>query len=305
MTFLFLKKSPDQSVLEKTKRLKRELASRVKACQNAEEQINELNGALAAAVSQLEQASTEFRSILDPDQSVLLEKTRRLERELSSQAKACQTAEGQINELSGAVAAAESQFRQASMENRSIVRRHEETVKALVTKHSDDMSKSRQRHDHTIDNLEQKHEIALQNLMTEHGREVKRLEQEKSKEVERLEQEKSTEVERLQQEKSKEVERLQQQKRKEVERLEQEKSKLVGQLLVNQDHNQGWPDDKLKLKFRELQRLMESATSPHRKEFRIPSNQQLGLHLDPTNLVDRAGRGRSHFVLKNVIWTPL
>lgn len=86
---------------------------------------------------------------------------------------------------------------------------------------------------------------------------------------------------------------------------EKEKDKLVGQLLVNQDHNQSWPEDKLKVRFRELERLMESVTSPHRKEFRISSNQQLGLHIDPTNLVGRVGSGKFHFVLKNAIWTIL
>lgn len=82
-----------------------------------------------------------------------------------------------------------------------------------------------------------------------------------------------------------------------------EVSKLVGQLLVNQDDNKGWPDDKLKLKFRELQRLIESVTSPHNKEFPVPPNQQLGLHLDPTNFLSRAGRGKYHFVLKSALWT--
>ncbi|KAI9786204.1 MAG: hypothetical protein M1839_007614 [Geoglossum umbratile] len=90
---------------------------------------------------------------------------------------------------------------------------------------------------------------------------------------------------------------------KEVDRLNKEITKLVGQLLVNQSDNQAWPDDKLKLKFRELQRSIESATSPRHKEFLIPQNQQLGAHLDPVNFLSRAGTGKSHILLKSIIWT--
>ena len=79
--------------------------------------------------------------------------------------------------------------------------------------------------------------------------------------------------------------------------------KLVGQLLVNQDDSLEWPDDKLKLKFRELQRLVESVTSPRKREFVIPPNQQVADSLDPTGFIRRVGRGHAHFLLKSTIWT--
>ncbi|KAI9769805.1 MAG: hypothetical protein M1840_003799 [Geoglossum simile] len=90
--------------------------------------------------------------------------------------------------------------------------------------------------------------------------------------------------------------------KEEIGRLNAYIDKLVGQLLINQNDSEAWPDEKLKVKFRELQRLVESVTSPSLTEFRIPPNQQLGLHLDPANFVGRAGRGKSHFLLKNKIW---
>ncbi|KAH0537285.1 hypothetical protein FGG08_005910 [Glutinoglossum americanum] len=89
---------------------------------------------------------------------------------------------------------------------------------------------------------------------------------------------------------------------REVERFNKEIDRLVGQLLVNQNDSQAWPDDKLKLKFRELQRLIESVTSPRNKQFLVPHNQQLGARLDPANFLSRVGRGKSHFLLKSTIW---
>jgi hypothetical protein len=87
-----------------------------------------------------------------------------------------------------------------------------------------------------------------------------------------------------------------------VRRLNRDIDKLVGQLLVNQNDSQAWPDDKLKVKFKELQRLVDLAVSPRHKEFQIPPNQQLGPDLDPANFLSRAGRGKSHYLLKSAIW---
>jgi hypothetical protein len=189
------------------------------------------------------------------------EEKRRLERDLAVQVKARQRAERQIDELNRAHAAAESRFRQLSIENRSMVRQHADKIATLTMEHLKSMGEAKKKYDRDIDSLKQEHNSDLKNLETNHGRMVSQ--------------------------------------------LNNEISKLVGQLLVNQDDNEGWPDDKLKIKYRELQRLIESVTSPRNKEFLIPPNQQLGLHLDPTNFLSRAGRGKSHFVLKSTIWAIL
>lgn len=80
-------------------------------------------------------------------------------------------------------------------------------------------------------------------------------------------------------------------------------NKLVGQLLINQKDNLGWADDKLKRRFQELQRLIESVTAPRNKEFLIPTNRELTPHMDPTNFLGRVGREKSHFLLKSAIWS--
>jgi hypothetical protein len=190
-----------------------------------------------------------------------LEEKRRLERELAAEVRARQKAERQIDELNRARDAAESRFRQASIENRSMARQHADKITTLVMEHSKSMGEAKNRYDRNINSLQQEHKSDLESLRMNHGREVSQL-------------------------------------KKEI-------TKLVGQLLVNQDDNQGWPDDKLKIKYRELQRLIESATSPRNKEFLIPPNLQLGSHLDPTNFLSRAGKGKSHFVLKSTIWAIL
>lgn len=112
-------------------------------------------------------------------------------------------------------------------------------------------------------------------------------------------------IDSLKQGHSSDLESLKTNHGREVSQLQEKMNKLVGQLLVNQDDNQGWPDDKLKINFRELQRLIESVTSPRNKEFLIPLNQQVGSHLDPTNFLSRAGRGKSHLLLKSTIWAIL
>ncbi|KUJ12159.1 uncharacterized protein LY89DRAFT_688620 [Mollisia scopiformis] len=84
---------------------------------------------------------------------------------------------------------------------------------------------------------------------------------------------------------------------------QKEKDKLVAQLLVSQRDDQGWPDDKMGIKFRELQRLMESVTAPRNREFLIPAGQKLPSHLDKTGFLTRAGNAKSHFWLKSTLWS--
>jgi hypothetical protein len=206
-------------------------------------------------------------------ENVLNEK-RNLERQLAIQVKACQTVKGQlqkaeeqIDELEKSLELARSQ---ASMEKRNMEIHHADEITTLTMEKRNLES----RHDDEITRLTAQHSTSIEDFHQKYNRDINSLVQEYENRIGKLESSHAAEV-----------------------------SKLVGQLLVNQDDNQGWPDDKLKLKFRELQRLIESVTSPHNKEFVVPQNQQLGFHLDPTNFLSRAGRYQYHFVLKSTIWT--
>jgi hypothetical protein len=82
--------------------------------------------------------------------------------------------------------------------------------------------------------------------------------------------------------------------------------KLVGELLVNQDDNMGWTDEKLKFRFRKLQTLLSSLVSPRiNTGFRISPNCQINREFDPTGFVDRATTSKTHFLLQSRIWNIL
>ncbi len=83
-----------------------------------------------------------------------------------------------------------------------------------------------------------------------------------------------------------------------------EVDELVGQLLVNQDDNLGWTDEKLKRYFGKLKTSIESLASHRRKEFQ-PPDANLGIDLDVHGFVERVGKGKSHVWLKNKVWTVL
>ncbi|KAF2866046.1 hypothetical protein BDV95DRAFT_584777 [Massariosphaeria phaeospora] len=86
---------------------------------------------------------------------------------------------------------------------------------------------------------------------------------------------------------------------------EEERNRLIGQLLVNQDNIQEWPDEKLKAKFLELQCIVGSIGSPQREELKFPQDIPVGPDLDPTGFFDRNKRGRGHFLVKRAVWAIL
>ena len=82
--------------------------------------------------------------------------------------------------------------------------------------------------------------------------------------------------------------------------------KLVSELLVNQDDNIGWTDEKLKFRFRKLQNLISSLVSPRNNTgFRISPDRQISRDLDPTGFLDRATKSKTHFLLQSRIWNIL
>ena len=80
-------------------------------------------------------------------------------------------------------------------------------------------------------------------------------------------------------------------------------SKLKGQLLVNQSDFKGWPDDKLRMKFKELQGSIDLITAPQKQELTIPRDKKLGQSLDPSRFLARAGNENAHFLLKSRVWS--
>jgi hypothetical protein len=222
------------------------------------------------------------------------EERHRLKRELTAHAKALSKAEKQIDELKRAREDAESRYRQAINQNRSLVRQHDDKIASMTVQYTDNMNNAKNDHVRDIDLWQQKYNSDTESLRDKYSRDMGTLEMKHGREAENM-----------QMQHVKHVEELETKHETKVSQFEAEMSKLIGQLLVNQDDDQGWPDDKLKINFRELQRLIESVTAPRNKEFAIPSNHQVGSHLDPTNFLSRAPRGKFHLLLKNAIWTIL
>jgi hypothetical protein len=124
-------------------------------------------------------------------------------------------------------------------------------------------------------------------LAAQHARQVTEIVQQQSDETDRVKNAHDEEIARL------------------TKKHQEDKNELLRQLLVSQRDDQGWPDDKMRLKFRELQRLMESVTAPRNKELLIPEGQKLPSHLDKTNFLDRVGNTKSHFLLQSTLWSIL
>lgn len=223
----------------------------------------------------------------NPEKKDFSEVKRKLERDLALQVKECKlqvkeckALKGQINELNRAYTAVDYERQQALIEIDTIVRQHGDR----------------------IDRLNSEHAEILRERDANHGDEVKRLGAEHRGQIQKLETNYGQLVESLKSSHKREVEDIETKHNQQVNQLDKEVQKLKGQLMFNQDGNQGWPDDKLETQFKQLQRLIESLTSPRNKEFVIPPNQQAGPQLDPTNFLGRAGRGKSHFMLKSIIW---
>jgi hypothetical protein len=92
----------------------------------------------------------------------------------------------------------------------------------------------------------------------------------------------------------------------EIAKYKYENKELVGQLLVNQDKDRAWPDNKVKMGFQDIQRQIEAITSPNvNKQFLLLKNVEPGSDLDPTHFIARAGRYKFHFLLRSNIWEIL
>lgn len=240
----------------------------------------------------------------NPERNVLEEK-RKLERELALQVKACQKLEGHVDKLDRAYRTANESNEKYSHALASLKQEHNIELMQRDANYGKEVERLVRDHSQQIQSLESNYSRQVEALGTDHSQHVKAIEKKYSQHVEAIETKYSQHIEAIKTEHSQGVEKIVTKQSRQVIQLEKEINKLVGQLLVNQDSNQGWPDDKLKFQFKELQRLIESLTSPRNKELFIPANQRLGSHLDPTNFLGRVGNGKSHFLFKSIIWTIL
>lgn len=86
----------------------------------------------------------------------------------------------------------------------------------------------------------------------------------------------------------------------------QEVRKLVGELLVNQDDNTGWTDEKLRFRFRKLQTAISSLVSPRNNpSLQAHHGSPMARELDPTGFLSRASSTKIHFLLQSRIWNIL
>jgi hypothetical protein len=164
------------------------------------------------------------------------------------------------------------------------VRDMEAQNKALRAKHVDELGKLSSQHANSMRDTVNKYTTQVRTLNATH--EAQRLKTKKDHEAFIAHRDREHKVKMA--EKAKEI------------------NQLVGQLLVNQDEDRAWPDNKLKKRYQEVQSIIESITSPNKnKEFNIPKNLEPGSELDPTSFIASAGHHKFHFLLKSGIWEIL
>ncbi|KAF2473742.1 uncharacterized protein BDR25DRAFT_341027 [Lindgomyces ingoldianus] len=185
----------------------------------------------------------------------------------------------------------EGKHSKALSELHSIKRNHQDEIETLTLQHSTSMgdleTKMRDQRiawETAFESQKQQNEQAIKRLMREHKREVDNMQNNYTVETQTLLSDHKAETTTMR------------------ERHEAERDRLIGQLLVNQDDSQEWPDDKLKARFLEMHRLVDSIASPQRQEFRFPADANIDSDLDPNGFFQRNKRGKGHYLVKSVIW---
>ena len=215
-----------------------------------------------------------------------------LEDRLGQTQKALELAERHIKKLNQDLHTTTEQLRKVSNENLALIGIHNDEISKITELHSQSAEEEEEKHKAEIFAWKMRYDDDMKDFEGRYERDIR--EERRQKEAQRQDHERQKEDLKAAYETK--ISRL-------VGGHKAESTKLVGQLLVNQKDSQGWPDDILRLRFTELQRLIESVTAPRNKEFLIPSDQKPGQQLDPTGFIGREGRGKSHFLLKSAVWT--
>ena len=90
----------------------------------------------------------------------------------------------------------------------------------------------------------------------------------------------------------------------EKQKLDSEKRHIQAQLLVSRDKSYAWPDEKLRVQFQELCRLLNNATAEIARSIDIPATG-LGSRLDPDDTFSVAGSTGVHFWLRSRVWAVI
>ncbi|KAH8656645.1 hypothetical protein BGZ60DRAFT_435013 [Tricladium varicosporioides] len=180
-----------------------------------------------------------------------------------------------LGELENKHATAVEQLKQLSKANAEWETRYNEKVANLTIDYTRELDEKERNHDNQINEMTESHAIETTKMKDSHILDLQKLHQEiKYKEIDHKDK---------------------------IWVKENENKKLVQQLLINQDANLAWPDDKLKFHFQQLQTLVDSVV----RKALTQKNQHFGQHLDPTDFIERAGNGKARFLLKSIIWKIL
>ena len=224
-------------------------------------------------------------------EKVLAEKSE-LESELSLRNRACAKAEEERDGLTKSLQETESKLRTISSLNEKMEGQLSESLAEAQQKYDQDMAKAGQeredskiQHEQYVTSLTQQHHCTLESLKKDHESLVESLNRDHKETVASLAQKYQGEIENLKQSHGNTVNRLK------------------GQLLVNQSEYKGWPDEKLRMKFKELKDSIDLITAPQRQELIIPKGKGLESKLDPSRFIARAGNDNAHFLLKSLIWS--
>jgi hypothetical protein len=148
----------------------------------------------------------------------------------------------------------------------------------------------------------EQYEHQLLTSTKQHSQDLDDARQEHVKEVRRLNEGHANEARRLSEEHADEVRRLNEGHAKEAQQLNRRIKQLVGDLLVNQEDSRAWTDEKLKLRFVELRKLLNDVTSPH--HLTIRETTEVCSLIDPTGFICH-GNAMYHFPLKSSLWSIL
>lgn len=205
----------------------------------------------------------------------ILEQNEQLKIELNRQKEEIRESQDRIGDLSHAYAIAQSKVEELSKTNDKIEKEYSDELAEITKQYSKRLEEKERDHNDEIAALKRDNE----NTRVSMGKEIRVKDREHAFEQERLKSHHETQI-----------------------LTHKEKNKrLVQQLLVNQDPNLAWPDDKLKFHYKELQRLVDSVI----RKALASKNQHFGLQSDPTGFLKRVGDGKARFLLKSTIWNIL
>lgn len=233
----------------------------------------------------------------------VLEDKSELESELSLRNRVCKKVEEERDALRKSLQDAESKLRQISTQNQRMAEQHSTEIQRVVIEHSKNLAESQRKYDLDMakanrdrENTKVQHEKYVASLTQQHQRTVESLKGDHKNRVDTMSRDHQVTVTSLVQNHQSEMETLKQGHGITVNRLK-------GQLLVNQSEYKGWPDEKLKMKFKELKEWVDLITAPERQELRIPKGKGLSLKLDPSGFLARVGNEDARFLLRSLIWS--